>query len=631
MNSPFAEYKATELSPELLNGYFVEPRHINKMYNNNVAFIVGQRGSGKTTLLKHLCALYNSDTNIPKERLGIYYRFDVNKMHSFSGSVLTQEEWDILFAHCFSTEMCISLTNLLIDLKKKYPLDDEKKLCQKIRSLFFDEYDINITTLEDLHNYLEHVDYVSKKYKRNPLRSESPMISECEKTFEEYCYLITQQSNYRNICIHFLFDEYENMLDYQKEFINSCIKNASHYHTYKICVRPYGTGDMKTRKHTEILNEADDFKTLDYIKDIIGDSNDVADFMKKTCAKRLEKYYTSRKIPFSDADLNIEQYFPLKKSDDELFAKLSKNEEYLNNTKREVESIFKLFDLNYSENWDLMQMKLFIALCHKRGFNIHSTIDSFKEKNSAYKNWINNYKKSILFLCFSEQNLNFEMSGFEDIISISGNIVRYVLEICDYCFLCTGHKDDGKYSEINEKMQTDAIYKVSQRRFQQISTIPDYGQEIKQMILVVGHIFNMYHRDNQIKRFEPNHFSIERKNATVSKYIESDIKKAIRLSVTSGVLEAERSTKKRSASDVPIEDEDFHLHPILTPYFQISWRKKQKCSFTLDEVNDFLFGNDECVSRHLDNYLQKTNSQTRKTQSNLSQQITFADLKRECF
>ena len=109
------------------------------------------------------------------------------------------------------------------------------------------------------------------------------------------------------------------------------------------------------------------------------------------------------------------------------------------------------------------------------------------------------------------------------------------------------------------------------------------------------------------------------------KYIESKIKKAIQLSVTYGVFLVEKSTKNRKDSDIPIEDEDFRLHPILTPYFQISWRKKQKCRFSLDEIDDFLFGTDECVSRVLEEYSLKTKGLIDDSQ------ICFSDLKRALF
>ena len=174
METPFAEYKATELSLEQLQEYFVEPRYISRMYSNNVSFIIGQRGTGKTTLLKHLCSSYNRNDGEKKNRLGIYYRFDVNKMHSFSGEALNQEEWAALFAHCFSTEICLSLTNLLIDLKDTYPLSHEARICHRIRNLFFEDSPIEVLTLENLREYLENVDYISKRYKRNPLRAPAP-------------------------------------------------------------------------------------------------------------------------------------------------------------------------------------------------------------------------------------------------------------------------------------------------------------------------------------------------------------------------------------------------------------------------------------------------------------------------
>ena len=628
METPFAEYKATELPEKQLNDYFVEPKYISKMYTNNVSFIIGQRGTGKTTLLKHLCSYYNTNLRHKNGKIGIYYRFDVNKMHSFSGSILSEEEWDNLFAHCFSIEMCLSLTNVLLDLKTDYPLDNEEKICRRISRLFFEESSTDISSLESLKEYLELSDYIAKRYKRNPLRASIPMISECEKTFEEFCRLISEDKNYQGICVHFLFDEYENMLDYQKQFINSCAKNASSYHTYKICVRPYGANDMKTRKASEKLEEANDFKTLDYIKDIIGDTDDVAEFMKKACARRLKKYYENTNTVYSEDDLQIERYFPPKKTDDEMFEILSKNTSYFDQTKEELSIALASHGIHQTPNWNLLQMKLFLALSQKRGFDAIDTIESICNEDKKYKNWLNNYKRSILFLCYSEMNTSYNMSGFDDIITIAGNVVRYVLEICDYCFLCTNTTEDGKYCVIDEKMQTEATYKVSQRRFQQISTIPDYGQEIKQMVLVIGKIFNMYHRDPQLKRFEPNHFSIERKTVSGQNYMESKTQKAIQLSVTSGVFEATKSTKNRNDSDIPIEDEDFHLHPILTPYFQISWRQKQKCRFTLDEINDFLFGSDESVTKILEKYSKKTKGNKGKDEQI---PLSFTEIKTECY
>lgn len=627
MNTPFSEYKGTELPQDRLYSYFVEPKYLYRMFTNNVAFIIGQRGTGKTTMLRYLCERYNGDIHNSKH-LGIYYRFDTNKMHSFSGPVLSENEWSQLFAHCFSIEICQELTKLMIKLKEKNTFSSEAKICRRVARLFLEDTDSFPCSFEDLAEYLDDCEIKAKRYKRNPLRVSAPLYGDCEKTFEEFCKLISQESFLSGACVHFLFDEYENMLDYQKCFINSCAKNASYCHTYKICVRPGGNDKMNTLVSSEILREADDFKTLDYIDDIIGDEGDVEEFMHLACRKRLESYYNEKGTSYAASDLDIETYFPQAKSDDELFAMLEKNSEYCNRIREKVTSLFNGYGYDYALQWGLLQMKLFLALSQKRGFAFEETLKAFEVKNRKYNNWLNNYRKTILYQCYSEQNDKYCLSGFKDIINIAGNVVRYVLEICDYCFLCTSYSPDGKYLMVDERVQTLATNKVSERRFKQISTIPDYGQEIKQMVLAIGTIFNMYHRDQRLKRFETNHFSIIPRSENEAKYVESRINKAMQMAIIYGVFEVSKSNKITGINDVPVEDEDFHLHPILTPYFQISWRKKQKCRFTVDQIHTFLFGSDERVSKMLTEYFGEVNIED-DTQGN--RQISFLELKEQCY
>jgi energy-coupling factor transporter ATP-binding protein EcfA2 len=623
--SPFSEYKATELTDERIGKYFVEPQYIAKMYTSDVTFIIGQRGTGKTTMLKYLCTLYNGEDTGVSERLGIYYRFDINKMHSFSGSVISKEQWALLFAHCFSTEVCLELTRVLIKLKNDRPLKNEREICSRIRTFFYDDYEMSVSNLDDLQTFLEFVEYNAKRYKRNPLRVSEPMYSECEKAFEEFCYQIANDESYSDICIHFLFDEYENMLDYQKEYINTCIKNANCHHTFKVCVRPGGNNDMRTLSDTEILRQADDFKTYDYISDILGSASDVRMFMQNACKKRLEQYYKEKSMPYTDDDLDIERYFAAPKDDEIRFSRIEKRLKYLESVKKNVISLFEYNGVAYGENWTLMQMRLFLVLSMKRNFNFKSALSSFHTNSKQYTNWLNNYKRAVLWLCYSESNLDYEMSGFDDIVSISGNVVRYVLEICDYCFLSVDRDEKKRFNNVTERVQTKASYEISKRRFDQISTIPVYGQEIKQMVLVIGTIFAMYHRDSRLQRFEPNHFSIERKTRSELKYAGSRVERAINLGITYGVFESERATKSRGDADVPIEDEDIILHPILTPYFQVSWRRKQKCRFTLDEINDFLFGNDERISKLLKAYEERTYADLSTGRQSADEQISFYD------
>lgn len=99
METPFAEYKATELSLEQLQEYFVEPRYISRMYSNNVSFIIGQRGTGKTTLLKHLCSSYNRNDGEKRIVLEYIIVLMLIKCTHFQEKLLTKKNGQ----HCLHT------------------------------------------------------------------------------------------------------------------------------------------------------------------------------------------------------------------------------------------------------------------------------------------------------------------------------------------------------------------------------------------------------------------------------------------------------------------------------------------------------------------------------------------------
>ena len=53
-----------------------------------------------------------------------------------------------------------------------------------------------------------------------------------------------------------------------------------------------------------------------------------------------------------------------------------------------------------------------------------------------------------------------------------------------------------------------------------------------------------------------------------------------------GILISERSSKERSPGDMAYSNKDYILNPLLSPYFSISYRKKQKCELVDMQVID---------------------------------------------
>lgn len=602
MDSPFVDYKATELPIDKIISYFVKPKYISRLYTNKAAFITGQRGTGKTTILKYLANKYNEfDGKNSKERLGVYFRFEINRMSSFYGDLIKDKLWEDLFAHSLSLILCSELTNILISQKEHYQFEKEKFICQQVIKHFFLEDD-KINDFKALQEFLEKQESVVAFYKRNPQKAELPIICDYGLVFENFCKLISEERVFKNVCVHFLFDEYENLYEYQQKIINTFVKNSSQFHTYKICVRPKGI--KYCTLSSEYIRATDDFQELDFNDDIIGNDSDTKVFIKDMCSKRLQEYYNNNNIKYDSCDLDIEKYLE-SVSDEKLFENISKKNNYMLLLENELELLFQLYKpkiLKHSiQELSLFDLRLLLVLSNKRGFNLRKTLSSIKTKDSKYLNWVHNYKKAILFLCCHESQTPYLYGGVDDIISISGKVIRYVLEICDASFPFM-EKNRKIFEKINIETQTNAFRRVSELRFQQIITIPDVGHSIKQLIFVTGRIFSMYHKDKSIAKFEPNHFSLHQLSNEFSQKDFESVKQVLNTAMKWGVLLSNKTTKEKNEYNNTDEDIDYVMHPIFTPYFKISARRKQKCVFSYEEIKCFLDENTKGIERILKKY-----------------------------
>lgn len=612
MDSPFVDYKATELSIDKIISYFVKPKHINKLYKNNAAFITGQRGTGKTTILKYLANKYNQFSNEDKkDRLGVYFRFEINRMLSFSGDFLNEKQWQDLFAHTFSIILCSEITSILIDQKKYYEFKNESFICKKIKRHFFNYESSNINTFEFLLDFLQKQESLAAFYKRNPLKSEMPIICDYGVVFEDYCKLISEEEAFKNACIHFMFDESENLLEYQQKIINTFVKNSSNYHTYKICVRPQGIKTFRTLSSSEYIRGSDDFQEIDFNNDIIGNDSDTRAFIKEMCSKRLYEYYNNNNIKHQNNDLDIEQYLEVI-NDNQIFDYISKKPNYMiplqNNVKLLLQSLHSLEGIEHSvQEFDLFDLRLLLVLSVKKGFDLKKALHSIQTKDKKYSNWVHNYKRAVLFLCCHESRSAYLYGGLDDIITISGKVVRYVLEICDSVFPFMS-KNNCIFGKIDSKAQTKAFKKVSELRFQQIITIPDVGHEIKQLILGCGKVFAIHHYDKRLAKFEPNHFSLHQHSDLLSPNDFERVKRTLKVAIKWGVFLVDKTTKEKDKYESTDEDTDYFIHPIFTPYFKISTRRKQKCIFSYDEIYYFLFGDTKKMNEVLNDYRNNINS-----------------------
>ena len=568
MNTPFVDFKATEIPPEKQKCFFVEPKYIKRVISPNTSMIIGERGSGKTTLLRHLEKTFNHSENL--EYVGIYYRFETAYVKALNNPEMSVEQNISAFSQSLAAILGKLLCQILDEIKKnkdiKYQYEEE--ICKKLTR------DIELPIPEAVNTYSQLAEVCERIRKRvfiNIQNGKSICYLEYTSFINNFCEELRKENLFSETCFCILLDEYENLTFSQQRVVNSFIKSSSYYLTYKVCMRPDGFLTKDTVADKEPLMFGHDYEELDYVDDIVGSEKDVKNHLRKICANRLEYFYRQHKIEFEEKDLNIDDYLDIVKeeADIESWERIEEYKEQLRDglRKKYPEKIEMINDFN------VIDLKLVYMLFQKKYSeeNIFENMYSFTEK---YKNWIHNYKKNIIFQITSECEQSRKYCGFDTIIKLSNSNTITILEIMHYAFGELSNIEKV-YKKISVKKQTAAVNKVAESSFEQINYIPFNGYKAKNLANALGNLFAEFIKDPRAKKFEVNSFSI-----IISKMENEqteELKTILRDAVIWGVLIPFKANKIKNKGDIVFDGRDYMLHPIFSPYFKISYRKRQKC------------------------------------------------------
>ena len=568
MNTPFIDFKATEISPEKQKCFFVEPKFIKRVISPKASFIIGERGSGKTTLLRHLEKTFNHSENL--EYIGIYYRFETAYVKALNNPEMSVDQNISAFSQSLAAILGKLLCQALEDIKKikniNYPREEE--ICKNLTM------DIDLPIAENVSSYgqlAEAFESIRKKILINLQNDKNICYFEYTSFINNFCEELRKENLFSKTCFCVLLDEYENLTFSQQRVVNSFIKSSSYYLTYKVCMRPDGFLTKDTVADKEQLMQGHDYEDFDYVKDIVGSDKDVKHHLRNICANRLDYFYRQQKIQFEKKDLDIDSYLDIVKDETDIES-WERIGEYIEQLKVELKKRYPN-KVETIDTFNVIDLKLIYILYEKKYSEeyIFENICSFTEK---YKNWIHNYKKNIIFQITSECEQTRKYCGFDTIIKLSNSNTRTVLEIMHYAF---GEINtiESVYKKISVKRQTDAVNRVAESSFEQIDYIPFNGYKAKNMANALGNLFAEIMKDPRAKKFEVNSFSI-----TVSKMSNEqtqELKAILRDAVVWGVLIPSKANKIKNKGDIVFDGRDYMLHPIFAPYFKISYRKRQKC------------------------------------------------------
>ena len=358
MNTPFIDFKATEISPEKRVSYFVEPKHIQKLISPKASFVIGERGSGKTTILQHLEKVFNQSEKL--EYLGIYYRFETAHTKALTNPEMSEDQNISAFSQAMAAIIGKLLCGILQEIRDERHLtyEKEEQICKKVAEDIELQIEQNIATFTQLENVLERI---RKKTLINVQNGQSVCYLDYTTFVSGFCEELRKENLFRDTCFCVLLDEYENLTYSEQRVVNSFIKASSYYLTFKVCMRPDGFLTKNTVAEKEQLIFGHDYEEFDYVRDIVGTEKEVKQHLRKICSHRLTYFYGQKQIQCDKEALEIDNYLDIVKEEDEI-ASWERIDEYKDELKSKLKLKFPDRSVDINQISNVIDLKLIFIL-----------------------------------------------------------------------------------------------------------------------------------------------------------------------------------------------------------------------------------------------------------------------------
>lgn len=600
----FSDYRAEWFDADY-DTRFVTPPYYQRLKSLKPLFLIGGRGTGKTVSLKSLrydnTGLYNSQRfPIDNINIGTYIRFNKNRVTVFDKDEDTENlKWDKLFAHYFNLLCADELCKLMlfeVNNNRVESLTDQQ--FNKISNALILDCVAGESDQNNLNRVIQNVDesvILLQNYINNPYNMERPNLSISEYPIKLICDIFRNNDNTGDRHIYICLDEYENLYPYQQKIINTYVKHAESPMSYKIGVRKNGLKTKEIVGGGDLLTKPEDYDEVD-----LDESDDnLSEFLVEVVSYRLKRArYEGLEVPTRPeeflASLTWEEEATLLGAR-RYATKVRKRviEEAADDVRRWIDDL-STAELYFIKYWAMS----------KSSDVVSEAIDWYKNPDQ-WRHRLNNYKNASLFWISKGQKgkrIKKYYSGMNTYLKLSSGNVRYLLELIDEC-IGVLQNDDTSFEDritISPLIQTKAAKKVGKRRLNQLQGLSTEGERLKRLVLVIGRVFFEYARSPLGRAPEKTTFVLTGNTRD---------KKRIKDLLDEGVahLAFQSFPKTKMTSEYEIRDDEYRLHPIYSPFFEFSHRKKRRVHFDASTLLTSLEGSPTlAIKQMLDEGLRAT-------------------------
>lgn len=566
----FGSFRAEWLRDEIYQ-LFSEPTYFAHLTGNKSCVLMGGRGSGKTTALK--CLSYEGQNALGRQdwatptHVGIYYRINTNIVTAFCGPEIDDVEWRKLFGHFLNLIICGELARFLSWYLETCPNAD-------FSSVSFDRVGrafgfVNTNDLGCLSNSIDSGLQELELYINN-IGGGRPTISQLQSPVSQFLGQLKNITEFEDVAFHIILDEYENLLDYQQQIVNTLIKHGDDNCFFKIGVRELGWRDHSTLNDSESLISPADYELI-HIEDRIKEN--FSEFAKTVCESRFRESGLS-----DDNILALDQLLPRMTAQEEADA--------LGVGKRVVAIRRQLSELpEYPEGLasvDDLPLYVFYMLNNKDPAGTAIDVQGFLDRDQRLIDKYQNHSYAMLFTIADKgSKITKYHCGHETFSRLAFRNIRFYMQLVHESIVQHTAAEKPLSEPIDYVHQTIAARNVGLQYLRELEGVTARGSHLTKLILGFGRFFQILAENPIGGSPEMNQFQIKETKEDLSGR-RSEANDLLQTAVMHLALIRSPGTKLAAESDTRAWD--YTPHPIFSPYFNYSTRRKRKISISESDL-----------------------------------------------
>lgn len=563
VSEPFGMYRAESLKAAVYD-LFSMPSYFPELETNRACVLLGGRGTGKTTVLK--CLSYDGKYQLEQRKenpsqpinwpyFGFYHKVNTNRVTAFSGPELSDRQWAKVFGHYINVIFCNEVLKFAEWYREKN--GDVPSLgadiCNEISaSLFAGEANSQSELASQVRKCLRRFEGLLN----NLSPEELPSLSIQGQPIDDLCEALLDLPQFKQKSFFFIVDEYENLLDYQQVILNTLIKHCGEFYTFKVGIKELGWRERATLNENEQLVSPADYERIDIAQRL--DAATFKEFAESVCLIRAQQEESLSSIS------SLEELLPGMTSYEEA------DRLGVEGRVREIRSRWIKNGVSEKELTDIPNLELYFAdfWATSQSLSFEEVLTERHLHSRKWKERFDNYRFSMLFTIKNKKSdISKYYCGWQTYVLLANGNIRYLLELVGRSIQLNRRHEAAPFP-IEQGIQTRAAVSVAKKNLSELEGLSVNGAQLTKLLLGLGKVFEVFASKPEGHAPEYTQFYFS-DNEVLSK----DVRGLLDSAVMHLALVRTESSKRM---EFETRSSDYAVHPIFSPFFQFSYRRKRK-------------------------------------------------------